>query len=223
LALSLLLGALHLGLKVSRGHHPAIGQGNGSWNCRLAGLFLLHRHPGLWSLLGNLSNDFHQVRDRRRLDAEIPVVGRQQHVPDSRSSGVGVGRRDVREHRGAVLAFSGPGRRCTPAWQWFGQLVRELVPVGVVDALIKLFILGPLVFDARRCPVLNRLFAPSHHGQGQRLQDGNATLVVLCCLFVGCRLIFWREHPGLFVRHGVVGQHQNAMPSSMTWKPSSAS
>ena len=85
----------------------------------------------------------------RRLDFPGPVIRWQKHVRHAGAGGVGVGPGDVEEHHGAawaVVTWGVPGQRSlATAVKLIGVLIR---PVGVINALVVLFVLSPLFLDA---------------------------------------------------------------------------
>ena len=100
-----------------------------------------------------------QRRQWRGLDLPSPVIRGQQHVRHPRTGRIHIGAGDVQEHHRArrlLLALSLIAQHSLrfAAVEHVGRLES---PVGIVNALVVLFVFRPLLLDARACASRNSL------------------------------------------------------------------
>ncbi|MNX84538.1 hypothetical protein D3C86_1163440 [compost metagenome] len=121
-----------------------------------------------------------QVGQRGRLHFPGTVVRRQQHVGHARRGGIDVGARDVQEHDRARRALALFDAALDPALDVAGPVGRLVLTVGIVDALVVLFVFLPVELNAGRLAPADGLAALAQQG----LQELIAQRVLRLLFFV---------------------------------------
>ena len=104
--------------------------------------------PGLLFSAQQSHIGYCQARDWRRLEQPCAVISRKQHVTDSCAGCIDVRPGDVQEdHRAGRCAACALPRLCPSLGLRYGPGVL-ILPVGVINALVVLFVFLPFDFDA---------------------------------------------------------------------------